>query len=436
MSNAGLHVVVVGLANSGRAAAELAVKSGYRVTGLDTRTDIEPIDGVTLELGPHSKETLLGADKIILSPGVPPNQPDIVAARDAGVELVGELGFAWSHLSLPAIAVTGTNGKSTVTHFVGQLLQMAGRTPFVGGNLGTPLSLAVGGAYDIAVVEVSSYQLEYPGEFAPTVAAVLNLSPDHLARHGTMENYAAAKCEIFRRIPSSGLAFWPATDPLLNTTARGIYSGPHLWLGARPGVTRAKHKVLVDMGMQSWHFDLSEFSIPGEHNLDNAATAIALCLSVGVRANQLQRSIAKLEGLPHRMEVVCTTDDIQWINDSKATNVEAATVGLRGIARKAVVLLGGQAKGPGFDALEPALKEHKAVIAFGGSGQDIADELGVLGMECQVTQTMEEAIALARTLVSPGEAVLLSPGCASFDAYRNFEHRGDVFRQCVLEGAP
>ena len=200
-----MNIVIVGMAESGRSAARLASRQGHDVIGMDARLDIEPIEGVTLQLGPHDRALMLAADMIVTSPGVPYDQPDLAAARAAGVTVVGELGFAAAHLAIPVVAITGTNGKSTVTSFVGQILHAAGQKPFVGGNFGVPLSEAVDGAFGIAVVEVSSYQLEMPGAFTPQVAAVLNLTPDHLGRHGTMENYARTKCEVFRHLPEDEL---------------------------------------------------------------------------------------------------------------------------------------------------------------------------------------------------------------------------------------
>lgn len=434
MVDASKNIVVVGMAESGRAVAQLACRQGHHVVGMDARTDVNPIDGVELQLGPHDRERLCAADLVITSPGVPFLQPDLVAARDAGVTVVGEMGYAAGFLNIPIVAITGTNGKSTVTSFVGQILRAAGRKPFVGGNFGVPLSEAVGGDYGIAVVEVSSYQLEMPGEFTPQVAAILNLTPDHLGRHGTMENYARTKCEVLRRVPKDGVALLPAMHSLLTESAKAVYDGAVLWLGARPGVTREGDVVRIDLGMQSWQLSLEGFTIPGDHNLDNAATAAAICLSVGVSASVVQEALRELVGLPHRMERVSTEDGLYWINDSKATNVDAATVGIRGMPRPGYVLLGGQAKGPGFEALRAMLIEQKGVVAFGGSGADIADELNAVGVTCTRVATMEAAVDHVRGCAESGDVVLLSPGCASFDAYRNFEHRGDVFRDYVQMG--
>ena len=232
MELVGLRVVVVGLGASGRAAAALCAARGADVVGVDLRAEVPPIEGVALELGPHRRETFTSADLIVVSPGVPSTQPDVLAAEAAGVAVIGELGLAASLLpDLVMVGITGTNGKSTVTAFTGQILRNAGLRTFVGGNLGNPLSNAVPrthGApvdYDVAVVECSSYQLERAGDFRPRVAVILNLTPDHLARHGTMEGYAAAKARIFANQGPSDLGLLPVWDERLHKAAAGVGRG-------------------------------------------------------------------------------------------------------------------------------------------------------------------------------------------------------------------
>lgn len=436
MELSGQHVVIVGLGASGRAAAALAMHHGARVTGLDLRTEIEPIPGARLELGPHRPETLASADLVVLSPGVPAAAPLLANARASGVPMIGELGFADRFLDLPVLAVTGTNGKSTVTWLLGQLLAAAGYRPFVGGNLGNPLSAAAlePGRYDVGVVEVSSYQLELPGSFHPRAAVVLNLTPDHLRRHGTMEVYGEHKVRLFARMGAGDLAVIPVGDPLLSGLA-GAHGGERLWLGRLPGVVREGARATVELPGLRAEIDLSGLSIPGEHNLDNTAAAALLALAHGVSVASVQAAIPGLRGLPHRMEVVAERDGVQWINDSKATNLDAARVGIGGLDRPAVVLLGGEAKaGGGFDGLADVLRSHRAVVCFGGSGAAIGADLDAAGVPHTVVVDLGEAVAFARRLARLGDAVLLSPGCASFDEFDNFEHRGEVFRALAVEG--
>lgn len=429
----GKKVVVMGLGKSGRAAATLAARLGGDVVGVDLRTGLPPIEGVALELGPHRRQTFLSADVLVVSPGIPMTQSDLWAAAKNGADVVGELAFALRFIDIPVAAVTGTNGKSTVTWFAGQLLNHAGIRAFAGGNLGTPLSTAVGKDYEVLVVEVSSYQMEWPGRWCPEIAVVLNLTPDHLGRHGNMDTYGGAKCRLFRWMSLNQLAMIPMDDPRLRRLADAAGGGQRVWLGAHPGVIVEGRTARIRVPGIEADLSLDGFQVPGAHNLGNAAVAALIALRMGATVADVQRGVDLLEALPHRMEPVCEVGGVLWINDSKATNVEAALVGLRGLDRRAVVLLGGQAKGDGFIELESALRRHRAVVTFGASGGAIADELLGAGLKLVRMGDMGAAMEAARGLACAGDAVLLSPGCASFDEFDNFEHRGDVFRDRVLQ---
>lgn len=423
----GLRVLVVGMARSGVAAARLAIREGARVTCADLRTTVEAVPGCTMALGPHQRDIFLHTDIIVVSPGVPAHQPDLAAAAAAGVPIVGELALAASRISAPILAISGTNGKSTVTCFTGQLLAAAGLNPFVGGNLGRPLSEAVLANVppDVCAVEVSSYQMEWPGTFTPAAAIILNLTPDHLARHGTMEVYGAMKCRMFDRMSSSAAAILPWGDALLPRLADGR-GGRRLWLGGAPGAAVRGDAILLDDGVRAASLSLGQFKVPGAHNRLNLAAAALLCWAWGLDADHLDpRGLVALE---HRMEPVADVDDVLWINDSKATNVAAALVGLGGLERPAVVLLGGEAKqGDDHAALATVLGGARAVICFGKDGPALADALEP-HLAVHRVAWMGDAVRLARSLARPGDAVVLSPACASFDEFNNFEHRGAVFR--------
>lgn len=430
----GRRVVVWGLGRSGRAAAALAAREGARVLGVDQGLGAAPIEGVELELGPLRAEALREADLIVVSPGIPAAHPLLLEAA-AGAELVGELGFAAGLLGVPTVGITGTNGKSTVTTFTGVLLGGAARSVFVGGNLGVALSeAALGPRPALCVVEVSSYQLELPGGFDPRVGVVLNLTPDHLARHGTMEVYARTKCRLFERMGPGDLAMLPVDDERLAAAAHGVGRGTRVWLGGAPGVRVEGHEAQITLPTVEAALDLSGVRVPGRHNLVHAGTAAALALAMGASVGEVQERLGSLRALTHRMEPVAERDGVLWVNDSKATNVDSALVGVQGLDRPAIVLLGGEAKGAGFVALAEALRRHPAVICFGGSGAAIAAELAEVGVACERVGGLREAVALARSLVQPGQAVLLSPGCASFDEFNNFEHRGEVFRTLAQGG--
>ena len=291
---------------------------------------------------------------------------------------------------------------------------------FSGGNLGNPLSHAVDGAYDVVVAEVSSYQLEWAGTFAPTVGVLLNLTPDHLARHGDMPTYLAIKRRLFQHMERG----W-AIEP------RSLPPGPPLrcrraWLGDHPGVSRDGHQVHIQLDT-SIHLHLDGFDIPGAHNLDNAATAALAVLALGVEPEPVQAALPTCARWLTAWRWWPSTRAWLFINDSKATNLDAVRTGLAGLDRAAVVLLGGQAKGAGFAELVPLLRPHRAVLTFGGSGPEIADELAAAGFSVVRATNLADATRRAAALAKPGDAVLLSPGCASFDAFDDFEHRGRVF---------
>jgi UDP-N-acetylmuramoylalanine--D-glutamate ligase len=434
----GRQVVVMGLGRSGRAAATLAARRGGHVIGLDLREDIPPMDGIQLELGPHRSETLLQADYIIVSPGIPASSSHLQSAIDRGIPVVGELGLAAQFLDAPMVAVTGTNGKSTVTSFVGQLLEQSGQQVFVGGNIGNALSLGVlrqdqGERFDTVVVEVSSYQMEFPNGFHPRAGVVLNVTPDHLARHGTISAYAEAKTRIFNEMGSGDFAVVPAGDGLLDELTSGV-SACRVHHGGLPGVMRGGNEIQIKVPKAEFSLSLETFTLPGEHNKDNAAVACLLAFLSGASPRDLQQGLGHLTALPHRMEVVAEQDGVVWINDSKATNIASTKAAVHGIKQSAVVLLGGQAKGTGFKELAALLGRHRGVITFGESGGAIAAELSVSGLSVIEATDLENAIQLARKLAKRGDVVLLSPGCASFDEFENFEERGKRFVSHIEEG--
>lgn len=462
----GETVAVIGLGVSGRSVVKLALSRGANVLALDSNPSCVPLEEdsgfegydlnrVQTELGPHKRETLLKASQLVLSPGVPVTHPDIAAAIQAGVPAFSELGFAAAALpgNIKVAAVTGTNGKSTVTTFTSQILRNAGVRTFVGGNLGTPLSDGVlqclafpaeDPPFSVAVVEVSSYQLELPGSFHPKAAVILNLTPDHLERHKSMEAYGSIKCRVFSRMEASDVAIIPQSDVLLRRLAAMSGSqATRAWMGGLPGVQLDKDArraivVVPTTGVEARLY-LSSLQAVGTHNAHNAGTAalLALSLDVGLQSEDIQAAIPHLKAPPHRMEIVHQDDQgVVWVNDSKATNVDSTSVGIRSIVgKKAVVLLGGQAKvgvgsgGLGFGVLVESLQSHRAVVLFGASGLAIEQELRHAGLSitCTYTELFADAVQLAGSLAQPGDAVLLSPGCASFDQFKNFEHRGQVF---------
>ena len=436
MELSGRRVLVMGMGRSGVSAAQYAMAAGARVTVTDMREDAPRVLGARHTYGEHNLNDFMEADIVVVSPGIPASAAPLCAARDAGKRVVSELAFAaqWvQEHGIPIIAVTGTNGKSSVTWFVAQLLEAAGRSVFLGGNFGTALSELplLDRCPDFAVVEVSSYQLELPGDLAPTAAAILNLTPDHLMRHGTMECYAATKVRLFGRMKPSGFAAIPSNATLLE---HGGTDATPLWLGAHPGVVVDTHRLVFEGTPDDGSLNLSPLRLLGDHNRQNAAAAALLCVCAGLRREDLD--LSALTALPHRLEPVHSDSGVTWVNDSKATNVDAALVGIAGITSPLIVLLGGAGKeGSDYGRLNTALQAStREVICFGAAGPAIAAQIHCVPV--RVVETLADAVDAAATAARANDVVLLSPACASFDEFRNFEERGAAFAAMAKEAKP
>ena len=452
-----MHSVILGLGRSGQAAAALALKLNDRVTVIDSRPE-QRVEGCEHRCGSSWQEANSHSDmaewgRLILSPGIPTTHPLVQAALQHNVEVVGELGFAAEHINKPMLAVTGTNGKSSTAWYTHQLLELAGLRSFVGGNFGTALSeMAINQQhYDVAVVEVSSYQLEFPNRFHPAAAALLNVTPDHLKRHKTVENYAAIKRRIFAELGSNDLAIVHASStPQLplhpdhsNTSVR--------WIGREPGVL-IEDATLRFSEQSDRSIDLSNVQLIGQHNLSNLAAALMMVEHIGVAVEDLD--LSQITPLEHRLEPCSTHKSALWINDSKATNVEATLAALNGIKQKVSsqqrlhLLLGGQGKlNADYGAILRQLHSPTTIYCYGASGAEIAESLLLAKerhIDPQVTieirrsnfskvLTLQEIIATINTRVQPGDLVLLSPACASFDQFKNFEVRGAAFKQLVAQ---
>lgn len=415
------------MARSGIAAAKLAVSQGHRVVCTDRRPDALVVPGTEAVYGLHRLEDFTHADRVVVSPGVPAALPELVAAVSAGVDVVGELAFAAEQLSYPILAVSGTNGKSTTTHLLSQLCANAGMRTFEGGNIGRPLSEAVGEEHDVAVVEVSSYQMELPGRFRPRAAAILNLTPDHLERHGTMDVYGAHKCRIFARMGPDDAAIVPAGDARLRRLADD-QPGKRFLLGSGPGVAVEGDHLVLRGVHDPGTVPLAGFALPGRHNVDNLAAAVLLAVCGGLWRADLD--VARLVGLPHRMEVVHESGGVRWIDDSKATNVDAALACYGGFPTPFVALLGGKGKaGAQYDGLVPALRGARRVICFGEEGPILHRLLASHEVHAFLVATLGDAVAAARAVAISGDSVVLSPACSSFDEFIDFEDRGRFFRR-------
>lgn len=441
----GASVTVFGAGASGMAAARLLIREGAQVTVTDEREDRSQgpalPDGMEIRFGDPAS-ALTGADLIVLSPGVPRRHPLVRAAEKAGTPVIGEVELAFRHLSCPVIGITGTNGKSTVTAMVGHVLKGWKPRVFTGGNLGEPLSAAAMDAagWDVAVVELSSFQLEGITSLRPQVATVLNTSPDHMDRYDTVSDYYQAKFRIFSNM-TGGFALVNAADEsadmitshyLPENVVPTRFNLPDTEGPDSDGVRITDGVISVTSGGRTHSVcKVSDLSVHGPQNAENAQAAAALCLLFGCPLNVIAERLPTFAGLPHRMQQVAQLNDVSWVNDSKATNPGAVVKAIEGQSRPIILLLGGRDKGGDlFTLREPIFLHTRKVILFG----EAADKFRIVLQgypDLVVTDTLEEAVAEAAGGAEPGDMVLLSPGCASFDEFENFGARGDAFRGYV-----
>lgn len=438
----GRHVVVVGAARSGLAAVDLLLVTGARVTLTDTRDALDDASslrarGVALELGGHRAETLASAALIVLSPGVPTRQPALDAARRAGVPIIAELELAWRFLRGRVIAITGTKGKSTTTTLVGRMLDAAGRHVRVGGNIGLALSAQVNDSTPdtIHVVETSSFQLESAVTFRPWIAVLLNFSPDHLDRHASVGEYADAKARIFANQRADDWAVVNADDPgTLALAARGAARQMRFALRARidEGVSLAGD-VIVHRSARGERplVPLAAVRLLGRHLLSDVLAASAVGVVAGVPPEAMTSAVESFGGLEHALEPVAELGGVRFVNDTKATNVEAARLAIESFERGVVAILGGRFKGGDFRDLREAVRARvDAVVAIGEARALVREALGDL-VAVHEARDMRDAVRTAFTAARRGGTVLLAPACASFDMFRDYAERGRVFKEEV-----
>jgi len=436
------RVTVIGGGRSGLAAAALLVSRGAHVTLADTASAIDGAKqltdlGVTLALGPHAPALLAGSDLIVLSPGVPPGQESIAAARRAGVPVIGEIELASRWILGRIIAVTGTKGKSTTTTLVARMLERGGLRVTAGGNLGTALSAQVGlsTADTVHVVEVSSFQLETTDTFHPWVAVLLNLSPDHLDRHPSFEEYAAAKARVFANQTASDWAIVNADDPASMALARDARARRlHFALEAplRDGVTVDNGLVVRrEQGATTPLFPVALVKLPGRHLLSDVLAASAVASVVGVKPAAMAQAVETFAGLEHALERVGEVSGVTFVNDSKATNIAAAGRAIESFDDKVVVIMGGRFKGGRFDDLREAIRTRAdAVVAIGEAARLIHSAFAGVA-PIHDAHSMAEAVRVGFALARPGGVVLLAPACSSFDMFRDYAERGTAFKHEV-----
>jgi UDP-N-acetylmuramoylalanine--D-glutamate ligase len=439
--------LVVGLARSGVAAALALRARGEEVIGCDAGAASDPAlalaarrlseAGVELHLDASGDAiaAVSEAGTLIKSPGVPATAPVVAAARRRGIPVLGELELAWRLIFNEFIAVTGTNGKTTTTEWIGHIHREAGLPVAVVGNVGTAASSIVGTVPSDATVvcEASSFQLEDSEAFAPEEALLLNLAPDHLDRHGSYECYVAAKLRIFVNQGPDDLAVIPddlAIEALGGAGDVGgaadrirFGSGEQATLSLRDGTLRWRGEPLIAA---------REISLPGEHNRANAMAAAAACLARGADADAVAQGLASFQGVPHRLELIRVRGGVSYVNDSKATNVASTLVGLRSYESGVHLIAGGRGKQQDFSSLAPVVARRcTAAYLIGEAADELSEALAPAGVEIHHSGELEPAVAAAAEAARDGETVLLSPACASYDQYANFETRGERFRALV-----
>jgi len=442
----GRRVSVVGLARSGVAAARLLVGCGARVVA----TDEKPLaslaaearalaeTGVRILAGGHPAEAFRAVDLVVVSPGVPLDTP-VLAQLRAATPVIGELELAWRVMDADTIAITGTNGKTTTTALLGALLRQQARAVLVGGNIGTPLAAhALTFAADgIVVAETSSFQLETIEAFRPRVAAVLNVTPDHLDRHKTFTAYVRAKARIFENQTAADCAVLNWDDEVTRGFA-GRTVAHVLWFSRREPLD---HGAFVRDGWivakLNGHAEeicpLAEIALRGGHNVENVLAATACALWTGMAPDAIRRGIRVFRGVPHRIEFVRDIGGVAFYNDSKGTNVASTIKALESFTEPIILIAGGKGKGQDFGPLaERARARVVHAVLIGEDGDKVGQALQGAGIPVTPASSFEAAVRGARGLATPGDVVLLSPACASFDMFDNFEHRGDVFRALVL----
>jgi len=445
----GKRVLVVGLGKSGVASALFMKKHGAKVTVSDTKSGDElrneiPVlldNGITVETGGHGDRTFRGQDLIVVSPGVPVDAPPLAQARSLGESVIGEIELAAQFLPGPIVAITGSNGKTTTTTLTGEIMVAAGFPTLVGGNIGTPaISLAERAKSEtVIVLEISSFQLETVQTFRPKVAVVLNITPDHLDRHRTFEIYTDAKARIFENQHGSDFAVLNADDPTCVTLASRTRSKV-FWFSRQKEVqqgawVRDGNIVFRDGSSQTEIMQVSEIPLKGAHNLENVLAAVCAAALMGCAPSKIRQAVQNFKAVEHRLEYTATIHGVDYYNDSKATNVDATIKALESFPANIHLILGGKDKGSDYTVLNDLLRQRvKRVYTIGAAAAKIESQIVSSkngGPEVVHAETLDNAIRKAHTAAQPGDVVVLAPACASFDQFKNYEHRGQVFKEIV-----
>jgi UDP-N-acetylmuramoylalanine--D-glutamate ligase len=441
------RVLVVGLGKSGVASALFLKSRGARVTVSDSKPQEQFGDeipalldhGVAVETGGHGERTFQGQDLIVVSPGVPVDAPPLVQARALGETVIGEIELAARFFRGPIVAITGSNGKTTTTTLAGEIIAAGGHSTVVGGNIGTPAISLVDSAtpLTVAVLEVSSFQLETIQTFRAKIAVVLNVTPDHLDRHRTFAAYADAKARIFENQQADDFAVLNADDPTCRSLAARTRAKV-FWFSrikeVQPGGYTQNGRIWFrDSGGQREIMLLSEIPLKGAHNVENVLAAVCVGALMGCPPELIRRTIQNFKAVEHRLEYVATIGGVEYYNDSKATNVDATRKAIESFPANIHLILGGKDKGSDYSVLNDLLGERvKRVYTIGAAAEKIESQI-LKTIPVFHAETLDLAIKRAASQASAGDVVLLAPACASFDQFKNYEQRGRVFKEVVRE---
>jgi len=443
MKLSGKHIVVVGLARSGASIARFLAERGARVVVSDSKPrealgDLPAAmeaEGIALDLSGHTPHLFESADLVVLSPGVPHTLAPLKRARALGVSVVGEIELASRFIDAPMLAVTGTNGKTTTTALLAEMMAASGMKVFTGGNIGTPLTeyLRADDPADVVVVELSSFQLDTIESFRPHVAVLLNITDDHLDRYPDFDAYKRSKGRVFENQQQGDVAILNTADPHVADIGRILQNRKLTIGGTGPNaaaVTRNQVTIRTP-DLPEMKIDLSKSTLVGEHNRQNIAASALAALSAGATPEGIQEAVDHFQGLPHRIEYVDTISGVRFYNDSKATNIDAVEKAVTGFDDPIVLIMGGRHKGGRFASLSDALKKKaRAIVAIGESKKKIVSALAPC-IKTVEAGDLDDAVSKAFSKARSGDAVVLSPACSSFDMFTNYNERGDKFRESV-----
>jgi len=440
MDLSGKRVLVIGLGKTGISTVRFLTEKGAVVSASDEKPASELEDAtsalrdlkVNIQTGGHRLEIISQIDMVIPSPGVPPFNRLLSEAVKRNIPILSEIELACRFLTIPMIAITGTNGKTTTTKLLGEILKKGGKKVFVGGNIGNPLIDYVKGKQedDYVVVEVSSFQLQWVELFSPFISILLNVTCDHLDYHKTFKEYRGVKERLFKNQRENDLAILNADDSLLSSLARRIRAGIIYFSSSKKPVEGIfLNNSVLRFGNEKYPLEM--ISLPGIHNIENVMAAVIAARKCGCQISDIIEAVKDFKGIPHRIEFAGKKDGVEFYNDSKATNVDAVVRALESFSGPIILLLGGRNKGGDFRLLSGLIKEKvKYLIIFGEAREEINYLIGG-AVPTRLAISLKDATISARDYSSPGDVVLLSPGCASFDEFANYEERGKFFKKLV-----